>query len=62
MEKKKKKGKFKVFSSVSVLSPFSELPGHRPPPQVPALRAEVEQFVLFSEGAALLCGVQLLLA
>lgn len=37
MEKKKKKCKYKVFLSVSVLSPFSDLPGHRPPPQVPLL-------------------------
>lgn len=47
MEKKKKKGKYKVFLSVSVLSPFSDLPGPRPPPQFPALMGEVEQFVLF---------------
>ena len=34
MEKKKKKGKYKVFLSVSVPSPFSDLPGHRPHPRL----------------------------
>lgn len=33
MEKKKKKGKYKVFSSVSVLSPFSDLPDTGPHPR-----------------------------
>lgn len=47
---------------MSVLSPFSDLPGHCPPPQAPAVVGEVEQAVLSWEGAALLCGVRLLMA
>lgn len=55
MEKKKKKGKYKVFLSVPVLSPFSDLSGHRPDPRL--LLLWVKQSSLCSPEKRLPCSV-----